>query len=147
MLTLNERHGRLGPTGLIGIGATGLGTAAAAVLSWFFIGWGSLLIAGTMLVSIELWRQGLSPKRAVVATGAGLAVGGISWGVLRIVEAGSADQHGDYVLANAAGLTIGSGILATRTQSSSTIPATSHATARSWLPPRRRLIRLHRRIR
>lgn len=110
-LTLRERHGGFGLTGMAGIAATGLG-AVAALLAWFFVGWGSLLIAGTALVAVDLWRKGIAPKGAVVTTGAGLAAGGLAWGALRFFEVGSADQHGDYLIANAAGLTIGPVVLA-----------------------------------
>ena len=94
-----------------GLAVTGLGTAAA-LIGWFFIGWGTLLIVGTALVAVELWRQGIAPKGAVVATGAGLAIGGLVWSVLRFIEVGNADEHGHYLVANAAGLTVGPILLA-----------------------------------
>ena len=72
-----------------------------------------LLIVGTALVAVDLWHGGLAPKRPIWATGAGLTFGGVAWAVLRLGEVGGTDQHGDYVVANAAGLTIGSIILAT----------------------------------
>jgi len=110
-LALRERHGGFGLPGMVGIAATGLGTAAA-LFGWFFIGWGSLLIAGTALVAIDLWPRGIAPKRAVVTTGAGLAIGGLAWGVLRFIEVGSPDQFGEYLIANAVGLTVGPVVLA-----------------------------------
>jgi hypothetical protein len=42
----------------------------------------------------------------------GLATGGVTWAVLRFGEAGSPDEHGEYLVANLAGFTIGSIILA-----------------------------------
>ena len=65
-----------------------------------------------MLVAIDLGRRRIAPRRAVLATGTGLAIGGVAWAVLRASQAGSPDQHGDYLVANAAGFTIGSVILA-----------------------------------
>jgi hypothetical protein len=47
-----------------------------------------------------------------MATGTGLAIGGAAWAVLRASQVGGPDQHGDYLVANAAGITIGSVILA-----------------------------------
>lgn len=111
MLCLHARHGGFGIPGMVGIAVTALG-AAASLFGWFFIGWGSLLIAGTMLVAVDLWRRGIAPRRVVLATGTGLAIGGVAWAVLRASQVGGPDQHGDYLVANAAGLTIGSVILA-----------------------------------
>jgi hypothetical protein len=111
MLSLHARHGGFSLAGMVGIAATGLG-AAASLFGWFFIAWGSLLIAGTMLVAVDLWRRGIAPRRVVMATGTGLAIGGAAWAVLRASQVGGPDQHGDYLVANAAGITIGSVILA-----------------------------------
>jgi hypothetical protein len=47
-----------------------------------------------------------------MATGTGLAIGAAAWAALRASRVGGPDQHGDYLVANAAGLTIGSLILA-----------------------------------
>ena len=110
-LILRERHGGFGLGGMIGIAATALG-CLASLFGWFLIGWGSLLIVGTALVALDLWRRGIAPRRAVLATGAGFTIGGVAWGVLRISEVGGPDQHGDYLVANAAGLVIGSIIVA-----------------------------------
>jgi hypothetical protein len=110
-LSLHARHGGFGLAGTVGITATGLG-AAASLFAWFFTAWGSLLIAGTMLVAVDLWRRGIAPRRVVLATGTGLAIGGVLWAVLRASQVGGRDQHGDYLVANAAGLAIGSVILA-----------------------------------
>lgn len=110
-LTLRQRHGDFGRLGKVGIAATGLGTAAA-LFGWFFVGWGSLLMAGTALVATDLWRRGIAPRGAVLATGAGLAIGGVAWGVLRLMEVGSPDHHGDYAIANVVGLTTGPVLLA-----------------------------------
>jgi hypothetical protein len=112
MLILRERHGGFGLLGMVGIAAIALG-CLASWFGWFFIGWGSLLIAGTALVAVDLWRRGIAPKRAILTTGTGLAIGGVTWAVLRLSEVGGPDQHGDYLVANAAGLVIGSIILAT----------------------------------
>jgi hypothetical protein len=111
-LILRERHGGFGLGGTVGIAATALG-AAASLFGWFLIGWGGLLIAGTALVAVDLWHRGIAPKRAILATGAGFTIGGVAWAVLRISKVGGPDQHGDYLVANAAGLVIGSIILAT----------------------------------
>ncbi len=111
LLSLHARHGGFGLPGTVGIAVTALG-AAASLFGWLFIAWGSLLIAGTMFVAIDLWRRGIAPRRVVVATGTGLATGGVAWAVLRASQVGDRDQHGDYLVANAAGLTIGSVILA-----------------------------------
>lgn len=110
-LILRERHGGFGLGGTIGIAATALG-CLASFFGWFLVGWGSLLIAGTALVALDLWRRCIAPKPAVLATGTGLTIGGVAWAVLRISEVGGPDQHGDYLVANATGLVIGSIVVA-----------------------------------
>jgi len=110
-LILRERHGGFGVSGMVGIAASALG-CLASLFGWFLVGWGGLLSVGTALVAVDLWRRGIAPKRSILATGTGLTIGGAAWAVLRISEAGGPDQHGEYVVANAAGLVIGSIILA-----------------------------------
>ena len=48
----------------------------------------------------------------ILATGVVFTIGGAAWAVLRISEVGGPDEHGDYLVANATGLVIGSIIVA-----------------------------------
>jgi hypothetical protein len=111
LIGLQERHGGFGLVGLVGIVVTGI-AVAAALIGWFFLGWGSALVVGTVLVSVAMWRRGLAPRPAVLAIGAGPATGALLWCVLRFATVGSPDQFGDYQIANITGLTVGSVILA-----------------------------------
>jgi HAAS len=107
---LAERHGGFGALGKVGMVAGGIGVGAA-VFGWFYLGWASALMVATALVSVELLRGGLAPRMWVLATGSGLAAGAAVWGVLRLARVGSPDQHGEYLVANTVGLTVGSVIL------------------------------------
>ena len=80
---------------MLGIAVISLGTAAT-LFGWFLVGWGSLLITGTALVAVDLWRRGLSPRPATLTTGGGLAAGGFMWGVLRLIGVGGPDQYDDF---------------------------------------------------
>ncbi len=107
---LHERQGGFGLPGRLGIGASGL-AVAASLFGWFYIGWGSAVVVGTALVSIELWRGGLAPKVWVLATGGGMAAGALLWGVLRVAQVGNPDRYGEYLIANVTGLIVGPVIL------------------------------------
>lgn len=110
VFVLAERHGGFGIPGTLGMVAGGVGVAAA-LFGWFFVGWGSALLVASALVSVELLRRGLAPRMWAVATGGGLAAGAALWGVLRVAQVGGPDQHGEYLIANTVGLTVGSVIL------------------------------------
>lgn len=107
---LHERHGGFGLPGMLGMGASGIGVAAS-LFGWFHVGWGSVTVIGTVLVSVELWRGGLAPKVWVLATGGGMATGALIWGVLRAARVGSPDRYGNYLIADVAGLIVGPVIL------------------------------------
>lgn len=110
VFVLAQRHGGFGAPGTVGMVAGGIGVGAA-LFGWFYLGWASALMVAAALVSVELLRGDLAPRRWVVATGSGLAAGAAVWGVLRVTRVGSPDQHGEYLVANALGLAIGSVIL------------------------------------
>lgn len=110
MVMLRERHGGFSLAGMVGIGASGIG-AAASLLGWFYVGWGSVVVVATVLVSVELWRGGIAPKAWVATSGVGMSLGAAVWGVLRIAEVGNPDRHGEYPIANATGLIVGPVIL------------------------------------
>lgn len=107
MFALHERHGGFGPAGLVGTAACGLGVAAA-LFGWFIFGWGSLLVVGTTVTAIELWRRDIVPRRWVLAIGAGPATAALCWASLRFAEAGGPDRFGDYQVANLTALTVAS---------------------------------------
>ena len=111
-LMLHDRDGGFGLSGLLGMGASGLGVAAA-IFGWFYVGWGSVAVVATMLVSIELWLGGLAPKGWVLLTGGGMATGALIWSLLRMAQVGSPDRYGEYLVANATGQIVGSVILGT----------------------------------
>jgi hypothetical protein len=110
VFVLAQRHGGFGAAGTLGMVAGGVGVGAA-FLGWFYLGWASALMVAAALVSVELLRGGVAPRMWVVATGCGLVAGAVVWGVLRVARVGSADQHGEYLVANTVGLTVGSVIL------------------------------------
>ena len=98
MLGLRERLGGLGPLGTAGVVLVGLGTVAS-LLSWFLLGWGSLVAVGTLLFATAMRRVDVAPRRATVAFGGAWTLGVVAWIALRSMEVGTADEWGDYWVA------------------------------------------------
>jgi hypothetical protein len=111
MIGLYRRHGSLGILGIVGLGITGLGVVTL-LIAWAFALWMTLIGVGVLLFAISLLRRDLSPRLWTVAWGGGMAVGAITWYVLRWLEVGDRDQWGDYPLAVAFALPIGVIIMA-----------------------------------
>ena len=111
MLGLYRRHGSLGILGIGGLAITGLGVAAL-LIAWAFAIWMTLIGLGVLLFAISLLRRDVSPRLWTVAWGSGMAVGAITWYVLRWLEVGTRDQWGDYPLAVGIALPIGIVIMA-----------------------------------
>lgn len=108
---LHQRHGRLGVVGMVGIVLLGV-AAVTSVITWAFTIWGSLVIVGTAIVGTSVLTRDIAPRLPTVAFGGGLAAGGLLWTVLRVQRVGTPDMWGDYVLANGAGLTMGTVLVA-----------------------------------
>lgn len=110
-MTLKVRHGGFGWTGRVGLAALA-GAIPAGLMGWFLAGWVALLVTGAALLSVELVRAGVTPLAPAIGLAAGPALGVLVWGVLRLVELGSRDQHGDYPAATLAGVAVGCAVLA-----------------------------------
>lgn len=106
MLGLYQRHGSLGILGIGGLAITGLGVATLLV-AWAFALWMTLIGIGVLLFAISLMRRDVTPRLWTVVWGGGMAVGAITWHVLRRLEVGTPDQWGDYPLAVGFALPIG----------------------------------------
>jgi hypothetical protein len=111
MIGLYQRHGSLGILGLAGLGITGLGVVTL-LAAWAFAIWMTLIGLGVLLFAISLLRRDVSPRLWTVVWGGGMAIGAITWYVLRWMEVGDRDQWGDYPLAVAFALPIGVIIMA-----------------------------------
>jgi hypothetical protein len=111
MIGLYRRHGSLGIFGIGGLGVTGLGVVTL-LIAWAFPLWMTLIGLGVLLFAISLLRRDVSPRLWTVVWGGGMAVGAITWYVLRWLEVGDRDQWGDYPLAVAFALPIGVVIMA-----------------------------------
>ena len=72
----------------------------------------TLIGLGVLLFAISLLRRDVSPRLWTAVWGSGMAVGAISWYVLRWLEVGTRDQWGDYPLAVGIALPIGIVIMA-----------------------------------
>ena len=106
MIGLYRRHGSLGILGIVGLGITGLGVVTL-LIAWAFALWITLIGLGVLLFAISLLRRDTSPRLWTVVWGGGMAIGAITFYVLRFLEAGERDQWGDYPLALAFALPIG----------------------------------------
>ncbi len=111
LIGLHRRHGGLGSLGTAGIGIAAVG-ALASVLAWALPIWGSLLIVGTALVAVAVRDRDIAPQLPVLLLGGGLAVGGVTWTVLRGLEVGTPNVWGDYMIVNLTGVTIGAVLVA-----------------------------------
>jgi hypothetical protein len=111
MIGLYRRHGSLGILGIVGLGIAGLGVVTLLIV-WAFALWMTLIGVGVLLFAISLLRRDISPRFWTVVWGGGMAIGAITWYVLRALEVGDVDQWGDYPLAVAFALPIGVIIMA-----------------------------------
>lgn len=103
---LDRRHGGLGVIGRIGIGLAGI-AALTSILSWAFFLWGLLIGAGAALVSTAISRRGIAPIGPTMTFGITPVVSLLTFAVLRSLEVGTADQWGDYPIANRAAIVVG----------------------------------------
>jgi hypothetical protein len=106
MIGLYQRHGSLGLLGIGGLGITGLGVVTL-LIAWAFALWMTLIGVGVLLFAISLLRRDISPRLWTVVWGGGMAIGAITFYVLRFLEVGDRDKWGDYRLALAFALPIG----------------------------------------
>ena len=111
MVGMNQRHGGLGLLGSVGIALTGLG-AAALLLAWLFVGWGTAIAIGTLLFGVALLRRDLAPRLPVLLFTTGFTIGGITLLFLDIIEFGYRDVWGNHPTADLIGITVGLVILA-----------------------------------
>jgi hypothetical protein len=110
-MILKERHGGFRWPGRLGLAALAAAIPAGLV-GWFIAGWVTLLAVGAVLLSFELVRAGVTPRVPAILLGAGPALGISVWGVLRLAELGSRDQHGNYPAATMVGIAVGCAVLA-----------------------------------
>jgi hypothetical protein len=110
-MILKDRHGGFGWAGRLGLAALAV-AIPAGLMGWFIAGWLTLLAVGAALLSVELVRAGVTPRAPAIGLAAGPALGVLVWGVLRLVELGSRDQHGDYPAATLVGIAVGCAVLA-----------------------------------
>ena len=87
MIGLHRRHGSLGILGIAGLGITGLGVFTL-LIAWAFPLWMTLIGSGVLLFAISLLPRDLSPRLWTAVWGAGMAIGAITWYVLRWLEVG-----------------------------------------------------------
>ena len=111
MLGLYRRTASLGVLGIAGFAITSLGVAALLV-AWAFGFWMTLIGLGVMLFALALLRRDLAPRLWTVMWGSGMALGAITWQVLRWREVGDPDRWGDYPLVTAIALPVGVVVMA-----------------------------------
>ena len=85
VLALNRRHGGLGRSGQIGLFLCGV-SVIGALAAWIFVGWGLMLMVGTILTAVPVLRRGIAPRLPTLAFGVALVAGGATSIVLRTVE-------------------------------------------------------------
>lgn len=85
VVALNRRHGDLGAPGRLGLVFSGLGVVSA-LAAWILIGWGSMLMFGTILTAVPILRREIAPRLPTLAFGAAMAAGGITAAIFRSVE-------------------------------------------------------------
>lgn len=109
VLALSRRHGGLGPAGQVGVVFCAL-AVIAAFAAWVFIGWGSLLLAGTILTAIALVKRGIAPHLPTLAFGVSMLAGGITAVLLRAVDgslsSGWVGLWGDQWIPDLIGITV-----------------------------------------
>lgn len=96
---LDRRHGGLGVLGRLGIALAAL-ASVASIISWFFVLWGLLLGTGAVLITLAILGRDLAPLVPTVTFGATAVVSALTFAVLRGLEVGTADEWGDYPIAN-----------------------------------------------
>lgn len=106
LLGVDRRHGGLGVSGLAGVAAACLGTAAC-LLAWFLPLWAALLGLGWLLVAVPALRRDVLPRAALVAGAAAWPLGVGAMIGLSALGVGPVDAYGDRPLAHAIGLTLG----------------------------------------
>jgi len=72
----------------------------------------TLIGLGVMLFALSLRRRDLAPRVSTVMWGSGMALGAITWQVLRWREVGDPDRWGDYPLVTAIALPAGVVVMA-----------------------------------
>jgi hypothetical protein len=114
MRALDQRLGSLGGRGLAGTGLVALGVAAS-VAAFFYIGWGLLMMIGTILFASAMLGHDAAPRIPTLALGTGVASGGVVWAILRATEGTLLEYRGmwgDSWVANVSGVTVAALILA-----------------------------------
>jgi hypothetical protein len=113
-VALNRRHGGLGTMGRVGLAFCGL-SVIGAFAAWIFIGWGSMLMIGTILTAIPVTQRGIAPRLPTYAFGIGLAAGGITRIILRAIDGtlgeGWVGLWGDVWIPNLIGVTVAAVLL------------------------------------
>jgi hypothetical protein len=115
VLALNRRHGGLGRTGQVGLVLCGL-AVVGALAAWIFVGWGLLLMVGTILTAVPVLRRGIVPVLPTLAFGFGITAGAITAVVFRALEdkisLGWIGLWGDQWIPDLTGISVAAVILA-----------------------------------
>ncbi len=107
VVALVQRHGGLGVVGAIGIGLAMLGSLATFT-AWFYLGWGSLIGLGSVIIAVVMRRRSIVPRGATIAFGLAWPVGGLVLALLDLLQVGPVDDWGDRPAALLGGLSVGS---------------------------------------
>jgi hypothetical protein len=114
VLALDRRNGGLGRPGQVGLVLCGL-AVIGAFAAWIFIGWGSLLMIGTILIAVPMLQRGIAPRVPTLALGSAVAAGGITSIVFRAIEdalsLGWVGLWGDQWIPDLTGITVAAAIL------------------------------------
>jgi hypothetical protein len=114
VVAVNRRHGGLGTMGSLGVAFCGLATIGAFA-AWIFIGWGSMLMIGTILTAIPMLQRGIAPRLPTVAFGAGPLAGGVTAIVLRAVDGSLGESWvglwGDLWIPGLTGITVAAALV------------------------------------
>lgn len=114
MARLRQCQGGLGLRGVLGLVLVGL-AVPAGVIAAVFVGWGSLMLVGTLLFGTAMIQRDVAPRLPTVAFGFGLSIGAVVWAIIRGFT-GTLFQYsgmwGDLWVPNLVGVTVGGLVVA-----------------------------------
>jgi hypothetical protein len=85
VLALNRRHGGLSRSGRIGLLLCGV-AVIGAFAAWIVVGWGLLLMAGTILTAVPMLQRAIAPRLPTLALSTALAAGGLTAVLFRSIK-------------------------------------------------------------
>lgn len=107
-------HGGLGARGVLAPALISL-AVPTSVVAVFYVGWGSLVAVGCVLIASAMLQRGQAPLLSTLAVGGGLLLGAITWAVLRAIDGTLFEYSGLWGtswLANLIGVSVGATVLA-----------------------------------